>query len=243
MGTCFWCRRSFLDRWPYSRSPPGYVSDLLGRKRTLLIAGLLHGIAFSMLTFVHGFWGVAAFEVVAALSVSLYSGTDVALQYDSLEALGEKTVRRKGLGQRLFWMQSGETLAALVGGWLVLTESGYGGPLECDRGLAAAFDGFLFDGGAHRTHGAHRSWGQPAFDPGTLCFAPRRWCAGCCGIWWLTVWRLCWRCGLFKAIGRRWRFPCGPLDTCGRATTWWWLWWVGWRIGSRTAFRPCGRTG
>ncbi len=101
--------------------PTGYVSDLLGRKRTLIIAGLLHGVAFSMLTFVHGFWGVAAFEVVAALAVSLYSGTDVALQYDSLEALGEKTVRRKGLGQRLFWMQSGETLAALVGGWLVLT--------------------------------------------------------------------------------------------------------------------------
>ena len=101
--------------------PTGYVSDLLGRKRTLLVAGFVHGIAFTMLIFVHGFWGVAAFEVMAALSVSLYSGTDVALQYDSLEALGEKTVRRKGLGQRLFWMQSGETLAALVGGWLVLT--------------------------------------------------------------------------------------------------------------------------
>lgn len=100
--------------------PTGYVSDLLGRKRTLVIAGLLHGIGISMLPFVHGFWGVAGYEVVAALAVSLYSGTDVALQYDSLEALGEETVKRKNLGQRLFWMQSGETAAALVGGWLVL---------------------------------------------------------------------------------------------------------------------------
>jgi MFS family permease len=100
--------------------PTGYVSDLLGRKRTLIVAGFLHGVAFSMLPFVHGLWGVIAFELVAALAVSLYSGTDVALQYDSLEALGEEGVRRKGLGQRLFWMQSGETIAALVSIWLVL---------------------------------------------------------------------------------------------------------------------------
>ena len=100
--------------------PTGYVSDLLGRKRTLVLAGLLHGVSFSMLPFVHGFGGIVAFELVAALAVSLYSGTDVALQYDSAEALGEFEGRRKGLGRRLFWMQSGETLAALVGGWLVL---------------------------------------------------------------------------------------------------------------------------
>lgn len=100
--------------------PTGYVSDLLGRKRTLVVAGFLHGVAFSILPFVHGFSGIVAFELVAALAVSLYSGTDVALQYDSAEALGEHEGRRKGLGQRLFWMQSGETLAALVGGWLVL---------------------------------------------------------------------------------------------------------------------------
>ncbi len=100
--------------------PTGYVSDLLGRKRTLVLAGFLHGVSFSMLPFVHGFWGIVAFELVAALAVSLYSGTDVALQYDSAEALGEHEDRRKGLGQRLFWMQTGETMAALVGGWLVL---------------------------------------------------------------------------------------------------------------------------
>ncbi|MDF1838103.1 MAG: MFS transporter [Planctomycetota bacterium] len=100
--------------------PTGYVSDLLGRKRTLVVAGLLHGVAFSILPFVHGFTGVVIYELVAALAVSLYSGTDVALQYDSVEALGETEGRRKGLGQRLFWMQSGETLAALVGGWLVI---------------------------------------------------------------------------------------------------------------------------
>lgn len=96
--------------------PLGYVSDMVGRRGCLILAGLLHGVAFTLLTFVSGFWGVALFEVVAALGVCLFSGTDVALLYDSLEALGDHEGRRKGLGLRLFWMQTGETVAALVGG-------------------------------------------------------------------------------------------------------------------------------
>lgn len=101
--------------------PTGYVSDLVGRRGCLILAGVLHGIAFSLLLVVSGFWGVALFEVVAALGVCLFSGTDVALLYDSLEALGEHDERRRFLGLRLFWMQAGETLAALVGGWIAIT--------------------------------------------------------------------------------------------------------------------------
>ncbi|MFT7676275.1 MAG: MFS family permease [Planctomycetota bacterium] len=100
--------------------PLGYVSDMVGRRGCLILAGLLHGVAFTLLTFVSGFWGVALFEVVAAVGVCLFSGTDVALLYDSLEALDDHEGRRKALGLRLFWMQTGETLAALVGGWIAL---------------------------------------------------------------------------------------------------------------------------
>ncbi|MEZ5973604.1 MAG: MFS transporter [Planctomycetota bacterium] len=120
-GDIFWCSRSSSGAVALLEIPTGYVSDLLGRKRTLVLAGALHGVAYSMLPLIDGFWGVASFELVAALSVSLYSGTDVALQYDSLEALGHEAGRRRNLGQRLFWMQAGETIAALVGGWLVLS--------------------------------------------------------------------------------------------------------------------------
>lgn len=112
--------------------PTGYVSDLMGRKACLVLAGLLHGAAMTLLTVVHGFWGVAAYQVLAALAVCLFSGTDVALLYDSLEALdalgdapgssgaARSPAHRRGLGQRLFWMQAGETSAALVGGWIAL---------------------------------------------------------------------------------------------------------------------------
>jgi len=100
--------------------PTGYLSDLIGRKRCLVLAGALHGLAFTVLALVNGFWGVIAFELLAAVAVCLYSGTDVALMYESLEGLGEHSQGRRALGQRLFWMQVGETSAALVGGWIVL---------------------------------------------------------------------------------------------------------------------------
>ncbi|MCP3920580.1 MAG: MFS transporter [bacterium] len=98
--------------------PSGYVADLLGRRRCLVAAGVLHGLALTVLAYVDGFWGFAVFELLAAVGVTLYSGTDVALLYDSLEALGDEE-RTRGLGKRLFWMQTGETVAALVSGALV----------------------------------------------------------------------------------------------------------------------------
>jgi len=100
--------------------PTGYLSDLLGRKGCLVVAGALHGAAFTLLTFAEGYAGVVGFELLAAVAVCLYSGTDVALLYDSLERLGEHGARRRALGRRLFWMQTGETSAALVGGWIAL---------------------------------------------------------------------------------------------------------------------------
>lgn len=105
--------------------PSGYVADVLGRKRCLLLASALYGLAFSWLPFSEGFWGLAMFEVVAAVAASLRSGTDVAILYDSLEALGEGEGGRV-LGLKLFWGQSGETLAALIATALVA----FGGGVE-----------------------------------------------------------------------------------------------------------------
>lgn len=99
--------------------PSGYVSDLLGRKGCLVVAALLRGVAFTLLAWVDTFWGFAAFQFTAAIAVSLYSGSDVALLYDSLEALEDLEGRRRVLGRRLLWMQSGETTAALV--WSAVT--------------------------------------------------------------------------------------------------------------------------
>ncbi|MDP6385237.1 MAG: MFS transporter, partial [Planctomycetota bacterium] len=94
--------------------PSGYISDLLGRRRCLILAGLLHGLAATTLYWASSFSGFVVFEVLAAVGVCFYSGTDVALLYDSLEALGDGGGKRRLLGRRLMWMQSGETAAALL---------------------------------------------------------------------------------------------------------------------------------
>ena len=94
--------------------PSGYISDLLGRRRCLLLAGLLHGLAFTVLFWADSFMGFVVFELLAGVGVCFYSGTDVALLYDSLEALGDGRGKRRLLGRRLMWMQGGETTAALL---------------------------------------------------------------------------------------------------------------------------------
>ena len=99
--------------------PSGYLSDLIGRRGCLVAAGFLRGLAFTWLALANGFWDFALFQLIAALSISLYSGSDVALLYDSLEGLEDHHGRRRALGRRLLWMQSGETFAALIGGAIV----------------------------------------------------------------------------------------------------------------------------
>lgn len=98
--------------------PSGYISDLFGRRRTLIVGAVAYGSAFTLLAISESFVHFVIFEVLIALATSLISGTDVALVYDSLEALGARAQGGRVLGRKLFWGQTGETVAALVGGGL-----------------------------------------------------------------------------------------------------------------------------
>ncbi len=100
--------------------PSGYLADLFGRRRSLILAGVFHGIGFTVLAFAETFTGFILFEVFAALGSSFFSGSDVALLYDTEEALGEKERGVHNLGRRLLWGQIGETIAAPLGGALAL---------------------------------------------------------------------------------------------------------------------------
>ncbi len=100
--------------------PSGYAADLLGRRRSLILATALSGAAFTLLAIGRGFAGFAAFELCAAVGASLWSGTDVALLYDTREALGDDDEGPRDLGRQMLWGQVGETVAALLGGALVL---------------------------------------------------------------------------------------------------------------------------
>lgn len=101
--------------------PSGYIADLIGRKGALIVEGIFHGIAYSILLFSDSFLGFVCFELSIAIAVSLGSGTDVALLYDTMALMPDsKENESKVLGQKLFYSQTGETLAALLGGALAV---------------------------------------------------------------------------------------------------------------------------
>ena len=70
--------------------PSGYVADRIGRKDTLVAGALCLGIGHSMLLFAQDFTGLAVFEVLLGIGVSLISGADLALLYDTELALGKQ---------------------------------------------------------------------------------------------------------------------------------------------------------
>lgn len=94
--------------------PSGYIADLLGRKNTILVSSFFSAIGFSLFPLASGFYTLAVAEVILGVCVSLFSGTDTSLIYDTLNATGSKQAQIKILGKSLFYMALGEGTAALL---------------------------------------------------------------------------------------------------------------------------------
>jgi len=98
--------------------PTGYLCDMWGRKNTLVVGSFISGIGFTLLLFANTFWSLAVFEMVLALALSLVSGADVSLLYDSVD----KSHRKHGaisLANMQLASVSGESVASVLGGILV----------------------------------------------------------------------------------------------------------------------------
>ncbi|MFP3860730.1 MAG: MFS transporter [Bacteroidales bacterium] len=65
--------------------PSGYIADVLGRKKTLIIGAFLGFAGFLIYDFSFNFWGFLMAELVLGIGQSLISGADSALLYDSLK--------------------------------------------------------------------------------------------------------------------------------------------------------------
>src|SRR5215475_13876378 len=71
--------------------PSGLLSDLWGRKKTLLLGSTLKAASFSLLPFWSSYEGFLFYHLTMGIALSMISGGDVALIYDShLAAGGEK---------------------------------------------------------------------------------------------------------------------------------------------------------
>lgn len=114
--------------------PSGYVSDLVGRKLTLLAGSVFYGIGTLLLYFSDGFAMLVFFELCMAVAVSFISGADLALLYDTELAIGGLEGKRPKAVRRLFILNTlSEALAGILAGLLLVA-----GSLDALIGVQAA---------------------------------------------------------------------------------------------------------
>ncbi len=106
--------------------PSGLLSDLWGRKKTLLLGATLKAVSFSLLPLWSSYEGFLFYHLTMGIALSMISGGDVALLYDSLLATGDEHSQGAGaLGNAKLAAQMGATVSALVGGAVVTLSYGH----------------------------------------------------------------------------------------------------------------------
>ena len=106
--------------------PSGLLSDLWGRKKTLLVGSTLKAISFSLLPLWSSYEGFLFHHLMMGIALSMISGGDVALLYDShLAAGGEKSRGTAVLGNMQLAGQTGAAVSALLGGAIVTLSYGH----------------------------------------------------------------------------------------------------------------------
>src|SRR5437870_8878959 len=106
--------------------PSGLLSDLWGRKKTLLLGSTLKAVSFSLLPLWSSYEGFLFYHLTMGIALSMISGGDVALLYDSyLAAGGEKSRGTAVVGNAKLASHTGTTVSALLGGATVTLSYGH----------------------------------------------------------------------------------------------------------------------
>ncbi|MDZ7686513.1 MAG: MFS transporter [Gammaproteobacteria bacterium] len=100
--------------------PSGYVADMLGRRNALIAGSVFHAAGFTWLCFANGFVELMVFEGLVGIGMSLLSGADLSLLYDTQGALEyDPAQRAHGIANMRFARSIAEGISALIGGVLI----------------------------------------------------------------------------------------------------------------------------
>ena len=100
--------------------PSGYIADVFGRRNALIAGSIFHGLGFSWLYFAEGFGQLVLFEMTVGLGLSLFSGADLSLLYDTQIALKHDIEKKtRGIANLRFVKSIAEGISALIGGVLI----------------------------------------------------------------------------------------------------------------------------
>src|SRR5262249_38936598 len=106
--------------------PTGLLSDVWGRKKTLLLGSALKAASFSLLPLWSSYEGFLFYHLTMGIALSMISGGDVALLYEAhLAAGGDRSRGTTVFGKAKLAGQSGAAGSALVGGAVVTLSYGH----------------------------------------------------------------------------------------------------------------------
>lgn len=98
--------------------PSGYMADVIGRKKTILIGSVFGALGFVIYSLFTGYWYFLVAEFILGFGMSCISGADSALLYDSLKAMGKEQMYVKYEGRNFSVGNFSEALAGIAGGAL-----------------------------------------------------------------------------------------------------------------------------
>ena len=118
MQEIMWLQDSFGLAMVVFEFPSGYLADRIGYRRSLLIACSTQILGWGLYFFATTFFQIIVAELVLGAGLSLVSGTDAALLYESLKETDQEELYTKWSGRMKFWGQTGEGSAAIAAGLL-----------------------------------------------------------------------------------------------------------------------------
>ena len=101
--------------------PSGYFADVVGRKKSLVVGGVLITLGFVVYSLAFGFVEMLIAEIILGFGVSFLSGADDALAYDTFKALNKTGEYKQFEARSNAILGFSEASASLVGGLLAPT--------------------------------------------------------------------------------------------------------------------------
>ena len=98
--------------------PSGWMADIWGRKKTLILGAILGSAGFLAYSFSYGFWAFAVAEIILGIGHSFVSGADSAMLFDSLKADNKTKEYTKQEGRITSIGNFAEAFAGILGGFL-----------------------------------------------------------------------------------------------------------------------------
>ena len=100
--------------------PTGYLADVIGRKKTLVVAAVFFPLGLALYAFTGSFVTFVLAEFCVAVANSMRSGSDSALMYDTLILLDRESEYKKFEGRSFLFTRVGTAAASIIGGFLAL---------------------------------------------------------------------------------------------------------------------------